>query len=256
MRSAGNFSPEWGYLAPVPSFMRTVRVVLVATAVGATAGAAVVLSLVERPAAQGDKTAVAAHPIVTSAQAAPATAMPPTTATPLAAAPVASPSVTAAKVSVSGGVPANAEVTATAQPQIPAKATTQTPVQVAPQLLAPQLQAQRPPSPALATQSAATNAPSENLVTSEVNPPPATPPVSGIAVSGIAALSAAPPVSEAVSSDLTDTPIIEPERVPPQKKTKHATAGANPVDTKTKTKPGLGSVLRNLFSAGTSTRGL
>ena len=40
MRSAGNFSPEWGYLAPAPSFMRTARVVLVATAVGATAGAA------------------------------------------------------------------------------------------------------------------------------------------------------------------------------------------------------------------------
>jgi hypothetical protein len=38
MRSAGNFSPEWGYLAPAPSFARTARVVLVATAIGATAG--------------------------------------------------------------------------------------------------------------------------------------------------------------------------------------------------------------------------
>ncbi len=47
MRSTGNFSPEWGYLAPAPSILRTMRVVLVATAVGATAGAGVVLSLVD-----------------------------------------------------------------------------------------------------------------------------------------------------------------------------------------------------------------
>jgi hypothetical protein len=49
MRFAGNFHPEWGYLAPAPSFMRTARIVVVATAIGATAGAAVVLSLVDRP---------------------------------------------------------------------------------------------------------------------------------------------------------------------------------------------------------------
>lgn len=48
MRSAGNLHPEWGYLAPPPSFMRTVRIVVVATAVGATAGAGVVLTLAER----------------------------------------------------------------------------------------------------------------------------------------------------------------------------------------------------------------
>ena len=56
MRSAGNFHPEWGYLAPAPSFMRTVRIAVVATAIGATAGAGVVVSLVERPAADvGDR---------------------------------------------------------------------------------------------------------------------------------------------------------------------------------------------------------
>ena len=75
MRSAGNFNSEWGYLAPAPSFMRTARVVLVATAIGATAGAAVVLSLIDRPAGERDKTAsIAAHAIVTSVQAAPAMA--------------------------------------------------------------------------------------------------------------------------------------------------------------------------------------
>jgi hypothetical protein len=36
------FHPEWGYLAPAPSFIRTARVVLAATNVGAIAGAGVV----------------------------------------------------------------------------------------------------------------------------------------------------------------------------------------------------------------------
>jgi hypothetical protein len=66
MRSAGNFHPEWGYLAPAPSFMRTARVVLVATAIGATAGAVVVVSLVARPGADADNTSIAAHALVTS----------------------------------------------------------------------------------------------------------------------------------------------------------------------------------------------
>jgi hypothetical protein len=52
MRFAGNFNPEWGYLAPAPSFIRTVRIAVVAAAVGATAGAAVVFSLVDRPVAE------------------------------------------------------------------------------------------------------------------------------------------------------------------------------------------------------------
>ena len=40
-----NFHPEWGWLAPTPRFTRTMRAVLVATAVGAVAGGGVVLSL-------------------------------------------------------------------------------------------------------------------------------------------------------------------------------------------------------------------
>ena len=67
MRSAGNFHPEWGYLAPAPSFMRTVRIALVATAIGATAGAVVVVSLVERPGSNDDNNSIAAHALVTSA---------------------------------------------------------------------------------------------------------------------------------------------------------------------------------------------
>jgi hypothetical protein len=87
MRSAGNFSPEWGYLAPAPSFARAARVVLVATAIGATAGAGVVLSLIDRP-SEPEKTPVAARAIVTSVRAeavpsaAPASTAPTTTAAP------------------------------------------------------------------------------------------------------------------------------------------------------------------------------
>jgi len=52
MRSVHNFSPEWGYLAPAPSFMRTARLVIVAAVIGASAGGAVVFSLIDRPAAE------------------------------------------------------------------------------------------------------------------------------------------------------------------------------------------------------------
>ena len=103
MRFAGNFHPEWGYLAPAPNFMRTARVVVVATAIGATAGAAVVLSLAERsaPGAMADagKTLVVVHSLVQPAEAAaPATA-------PIAAAapvPVVAP-IVAAGAGRSGG---------------------------------------------------------------------------------------------------------------------------------------------------------
>jgi len=92
MRFGGNFNPEWGYLASAPSFVRTARIVVVATAIGATAGAAVVLSLVDRPqplpAAGAGNTLVVVHSLVQPAEAA-APAVP---AAPLAA-PVASAAV-------------------------------------------------------------------------------------------------------------------------------------------------------------------
>ncbi len=70
MRFANNFNPEWGYLAPAPSFARTVRTVLVAAAVGASAGGAVVFSLVVHPAAE--ETSVAARTLVQPAAQVPA----------------------------------------------------------------------------------------------------------------------------------------------------------------------------------------
>lgn len=81
MRSGGNFNPEWGYLAPAPSFMRTARIVVVATAIGATAGAGVVLTLAgsgNNPGLQADagKSLVVVRSLVQPAEAATATTEP------------------------------------------------------------------------------------------------------------------------------------------------------------------------------------
>jgi len=93
MRFGGNFHPEWGALAPAPNFMRTARIVAVATAIGATAGAAVVLSLAGSPApgtvADSGKSLVVVRSLVQPAEAAVATAAPVAVATPVA--PVAAP---------------------------------------------------------------------------------------------------------------------------------------------------------------------
>lgn len=130
MRFAGNFHPEWGYLAPAPNFMRTARVVIVATAIGATAGAAVVLSLAERsaPGAVTDagKTLVVVHSLVQPAEAAvPAAAAPVAAATPT---PVIAPIVTAAPVApakVQASVqPSAPPVTASAPPPVPSDSRT------------------------------------------------------------------------------------------------------------------------------------
>jgi hypothetical protein len=62
MRQITTFHPEWGCLAPAPSFMRTARNVLVATAVGATAGSGVVFAFVGHSA--GDQASVAERTLV------------------------------------------------------------------------------------------------------------------------------------------------------------------------------------------------
>jgi hypothetical protein len=184
MRSAGNFSPEWGYLAPAPSKLRTVRVVLVATAIGATAGAGVVLALIDRPTGDADRVAVAAHAIVTSAQAAPA---------------MESPKVSAAVVT-----PAVSPVAAPAAPKpaAPAQVTPAvTPAVTAPQVQVPQVQA----APVLAQPGSVSQpvAPPAQQATSAQAPTTsdaATAPPSA----AVAALSeAAPAVSEA-----QDAPVV------------------------------------------------
>jgi hypothetical protein len=108
MRSAGNFHPEWGYLAPTPSFVRTLRVALVATAIGATAGAGVVVSLVAHPASgRTADSSIAAHALVTGvpagnsvSAAAPAPAAAPAAAV---ASPAASPQQAASPDEIGAG---------------------------------------------------------------------------------------------------------------------------------------------------------
>lgn len=114
MRSAGNFHPEWGYLAPAPSFMRTVRVALVATAIGAVAGAVVVVSLVERP-GSNDDTAIAAHALLTRA-----------------------PAITTPTVASRAGVPAVARAAPVAAPTHRSVATAAPPAVTVPAQAAPQ----------------------------------------------------------------------------------------------------------------------
>jgi hypothetical protein len=49
---ACNVNPEWGYVAPAPSVVRTARLVGLAAIIGATVGAATVFSLLDRPIAE------------------------------------------------------------------------------------------------------------------------------------------------------------------------------------------------------------
>jgi hypothetical protein len=208
MRSAGNFSPEWGYLAPAPSFMRTARVVLVATAVGATAGAAVVLSLVDRPVAGGEATAVAAHAIVTSVQAATVPAMP---APPAPVAVVTPPPAATPIIATPDAVKAPA-------------------VSAAPTVAAVTAPIAGPSAPIAAL-------PAENTGTTDMASVRRAAP-------GMAALSDASPTSDATASDIPETPTIAVEGPLPQKKVKRT----GPPTAKSKSNPTLGSVLGSLFN--------
>ncbi len=237
MRSAGNFNPEWGYLAPAPSFMRTARVVLVATAIGATAGAAVVLSLIDRPAAEGDKTAsIAAHAIVTSVQAATATTTPPAST---------ASAVVAAPVKVTTAVPTS--VAPVARPQIMPEVVQQIATQPPPTAAPPRQSVAVVPPPVAATRSTAVEPrqqPTFNAPVADANVAPAPKPTPGMA-----ALSETTPANAAAPADASDQALIPPETVPPEKKTtKHQVAGSYASNAKDKPAPGLGTVLRRLFS--------
>jgi hypothetical protein len=240
MRSAGNFNPEWGYLAPAPSFMRTLRVVLVATAIGATAGAAVVISLIDRPAGRSDETAsIAPHAIVTSAQASPATEMPAATAA--VAAPIKNMAAEPAMAPSAGASSIVPQAAPAVSPQVetPPAAT-----------FAPSADNTSGPRPVAPLRPALPAAVLENTTASDaavVTPKHST---------GMAALTEAPPTSEAVhASDAPDQALIPPEPVPAEKKGKHHVASAAATDGRYRPVPSLGSVLRRIFNphaAGTS----
>jgi len=214
MRSAGNFSPEWGYLAPAPSFARTARVILVATAIGATAGAGVVLSLVDRS-SEPEKTPVAAHVIVTSVRAAAVPSVAPAApATVTAPAKLASPpaSVAAAPPSDKPGTSARASsrTTPPTQPATPPAANIAA------------------PTPAASTAAVLPNtaAPAAAQTTSAL---PIAAVNSGTAVPAAAPASASASaagepsnVVEAAPADAPDsTAIMAPEQATPPKKAKH-----------------------------------
>jgi hypothetical protein len=237
MRFAGNFHPEWGYLAPAPNFMRTARVVVVATAIGATAGAAVVLSLAERSApgavADAGKTLVVVHSLVQPAEAAAPATAPVAAAAP---APVVAPIVTAAPtVPVAPAAPA--KVQANIQPGTPATA----PVTRQPSA---------PPVTASAQPITPPPAPSESRAVS-----------TSAAPASVAALSESPPVTEASPPPASNAAAVAPVPLAPQKDAikKPAATGQQPLRgpqpafaAAPKKKPeahGLGLALRRLFSA-------
>ena len=246
MRSAGNFNSEWGYLAPAPSFMRTARVVLVATAIGATAGAAVVVSLIDRPAVERDKTAsIAAHAIVTSVQAAPASATP---------SPGSAAVAPAAPVSVTTAVPATAAPVAQAQPAMPMarQVAPETTPQTTPQVEMPPPPAATPSTAIASPQPSAINPPvSENSGAGDASASPVSKPVMSKPVPGIASLSDVPAATEAAPVEAPDEALIPPQTVPPEKKPKHHAAYAS--NGKSKPAAGIGTALRRLFSPHTGT---
>jgi hypothetical protein len=238
MRSAGNFSPEWGYLAPAPSMLRTLRVVLVATAVGATAGAGVVLSLVDRSTGNADKVAVAAHAIVTSAQAATAQESPAVNA-------VAAP-LPAAALTIGQSRSENKPNVAIAAPAASAAPQVQTPQVQTPQGQASQVRtAPAMPQPDQAAQSAAGSAAQQTSTASVANAAPANDPgaASMSQQPAVAALSDGPDAPAATSdANGGDQAIVGPQQPAQQKKPKHHTASTNNRDF-------IGNALRHLFSA-------
>jgi hypothetical protein len=237
MRSTGNFSPEWGYLAPAPSILRTVRVVLVATAIGATAGAGVVLSLVDHSVGDGDKVAAAARAIVvTSVQAAPVQA------------PTMSEAKIAPAVAPVAQTPAQKPVQAAALGQTSPQAQAVPQAQAMPQIqTAPQVQAAAPdnaaPAIAPSAQDAATASATPASITNDA----------GAAAApqqpAVAALSDPTVAAPIASTDATgDQGIVGPQQTAQQKKAKHRNSGFS-----REFPPVIGPALRHLFSARAGT---
>jgi len=122
MRYNPSFHPEWGYLAPAPSFIRTVRIVFIATAVGAAVGAGVGFSWKGR----GAESSVAARTLVRPMKAAPT---PANTPAQVPNEPRASPTTGAKEgIAALSEVPAATDEPATAVTAAPATTTNQTAV--------------------------------------------------------------------------------------------------------------------------------
>jgi hypothetical protein len=240
MPFGGNFHPEWGALAPAPSFMRTARIVAVATAIGATAGAGVVLSLAGSGGTLGPQASseaasntplVIVRSLVQPAEAAPA-AVQPAPSSIVAATPVNVPAI------------APAPVNAAATPAV-ASAPTAAPGSVQPPNAVPAL-------PRAAAQ-VSTPMPSDSRTAST----PAVP-------ASVAALAEIPPATDSSNAAASDVATVMPDQSGAQKigsKKLHGTdqtqqlhpqtAAANPQSPPRKRpeERGLGPMLRHLFSA-------
>jgi hypothetical protein len=260
MRSAGNFRPEWGYLAPVPSFARTARIVLVATAIGATAGAGVVLSLVDRS-PQPERTSVAARAIVTGLHEAAAPAASRTSAAPIA--PVAAPAAPPASSPASSPVapsdvatqspnhalvpstqPANQRAAApSTEANASAQGSAQGPAQGSAQGPAPVTASENnAPASAHETSAAQTSAPPANPIETSATQPNSEPAnAAPHPAAGVAALSE--PSATGTAADATDSGTSAQEQALAQKKVKHHVANER------KPFPALGTFFRRFFVA-------
>jgi hypothetical protein len=250
MRLAGNFSPEWGYLAPVPSFARTARVVLVATAIGATAGAGVVLSLVDRP-SEPEKTPVAVRAIVTSVRAA---AVPSVAAAAPAAmtapAKLSSPPASATVAAPSGKPDISARASSRTMPQnqpaIPPAANAAAPTPAASVSVNTSSPSTAPPAPAVVpAASGLVPAPTATTADTGTGVSAAVPATASASATALPAAAEQPKVVEAAPADAPDgTTIMAPEQaVPPKKAKRHATSNKNAPF------PGIGSIFRRAFAS-------
>jgi hypothetical protein len=66
MRSTGNIYPEWSHMGREQSFRHSLLIVVVATAVGAIASAAVILALIDEPVTKSDALPISARAIISN----------------------------------------------------------------------------------------------------------------------------------------------------------------------------------------------
>jgi hypothetical protein len=106
-------------------------------------------------------------------------------------------------------------------------------------------------SPAAAKQSTAIAAPQPAAENADASGPSAVPAAAPKPAPGFASLSDVPPATEAAPAEPADQALIPPQTVPPVKKSKQHAAYAS--SGKYQPTPGLGTVLRRLFSTHNGT---
>jgi len=233
MRFAGNFHPEWGSVAPAPSLMHTARIVVVAAAIGATAGAGVVLSLTGDPPSEPLMSASGNTVVVVRSLVQPAEAV-----------------VTSASGDDQAGKASN--VTAGAAIAATAKASASPSVQARTQQNAADPSNPGPPNPAPTRARAAAPIASDSRAQATAQMPAA-----------VEALAESPPVVEAAPPQPIEATTLVPAAAAPKPVPKKPPSAAHeqqpqrsqPFNVATKRRgtensdTGFGSLLRHIFSA-------